>query len=154
MNRLLTTAFVYMILGLASGVFYREYTKFTDNLGEPTQLSTLHTHLLALGMLMFLLVLALDAVLGLSHRRSFTVFYWTYNVGLLITPVMMVVRGLLTLEGADPAETTAAIPGIAGLGHIVLTVGLISLFVALRGAVREELERRRSTGASLEVTAR
>ena len=66
---------------------------------------------------------------------------------------MMVVRGLLTLDGADPAETTAAIPGIAGLGHIVLTVGLVSLFVALRGAVREELERRRTTGASLEVTA-
>lgn len=155
MKRLLTTALVYMILGLASGVFYREYTKLTDTIGEPTQLSTLHTHLLSLGMLMFLVVLALDAVLGLSGRRSFTVFYWTYNVGLVITAVMMIVRGILTLDGADPAETTAAIPGIAGLGHMVLTVGLVSLFVALRAAVKERtpLERTGTERTSADRTA-
>ena len=137
MKRLLTTSLVYMILGLLSGVFYREYTKFTDNLGEPTQLATLHTHLLVLGMVMFLVVLALDAVLHLSGRRSFTVFYWTYNIGLVLTVIMQAVRGVLTLDGQDPAETTAAIPGIAGLGHIILTIGLVSLFVALFKAVGE-----------------
>lgn len=137
MNRLLSTSFVYMILGVASGLFYREYTKATDTLGVDTQLSTLHTHFLALGMLVFLVVLALDAVLSLSGRRSFTVFYWTYNIGLLLTVVMQGVRGILTLDGQDPATTTAAIPGIAGLGHIILTAGLVALFVALRAALKD-----------------
>ncbi|WP_259891973.1 DUF2871 domain-containing protein [Brachybacterium sp. p3-SID1565] len=102
MNRLLVTSFVYMILGLASGVFYREYSKLTGTVGEQSQLSTLHTHLLVLGMLVFLVVLALEATVRVTGRRSFTVFYWTYNVGLVITVVMMVVRGVLTLDGPTP----------------------------------------------------
>jgi hypothetical protein len=137
MNRLMNTAFAYMVLGLVSGLGYREYTKATDTLGVDSQLSTLHTHFLALGMIVFLIVLALDAQFGLSGRRAFTVFYWTYNIGLLMTVVMQAVRGVLTLDGQDPATTTAAIPGIAGLGHIVLTVGLVALFVALRAGIAE-----------------
>lgn len=149
MNRLLTTAFVHMLLGLASGLFYREYTKATDTLGVDTQLATLHTHFLALGMLVFLIVLGLEAVLSLSGRRSFTVFYWTYNLGLLLTVVMQGVRGMLTLDGQDPAATTAAIPGMAGLGHMLLTIGLVCLFVALRAAITERstAERRERVAA-------
>lgn len=137
MNRLLSTSFAYMILGVASGLFYREYTKATGTLGLDTQLSTLHTHFLALGMLVFLVVLALDAVFSLTGRRSFTVFYWTYNIGLLVTVALQAVRGILTLDGQDPATTSAAIPGIAGLGHMILTVGLVALFVALRAGIKE-----------------
>ena len=135
----MNTAFAYMVLGLVSGLFYREYTKATDTLGADTQLATLHTHFLALGMVVFLVVLALDALFQLSGRRSFTVFYWTYNIGLLMTVVMQAVRGILTLDGQDPAATTAAIPGIAGLGHMVLTVGLVALFVALRDGIRDRV---------------
>ena len=69
MNRLMNTAFAHMILGLVSGLFYREYTKATDTLGMDTQLATLHTHFLALGMIVFLVVLALDALFHLSGRR-------------------------------------------------------------------------------------
>ena len=137
MNRLMNTAFAYMVLGLASGLFYREYTKATGALGLDTQLSTLHTHFLALGMLVFLVVLALDVVFSLTGRRSFTVFYWTYNIGLLVTVALQAVRGILTLDGQDPATTSAAIPGIAGLGHMILTVGLVALFVALRAGIKE-----------------
>ena len=137
MTKLLRTAFAYMILGVLSGLFYREYSKAVDAVGADTQLSTLHTHFLALGMLVFLIVLALDAVFSLSGRRSFSVFYWTYNIGLLVTVVMQAVRGMLTLDGQDPTTTSAAIPGIAGLGHILLTVGLVALFVALSAALKD-----------------
>src|SRR5699024_4748221 len=137
MQRLLRTAFAYMLLGVVSGLFYREYTKATDTVGIDSQLSILHTHLLALGMLVFLVVLALAALFSLTGRRSFSVFYWTYNIGLLVTVVMQAVRGMLTLDGQDPAATSAAIPGIAGLGHILLTIGLVALFVALRAAIAD-----------------
>lgn len=147
MKRLINTAMTYMILGLVSGVFYREYSKLTDNLTTQSPLSTLHTHLLALGMLVFLVVAALDGMLHLRGRRSFEVFYWTYNIGLLWTVVLMVVRGVLTLNGHDPATTSAAIPGIAGLGHIILSVGLISLFVALHGGLKDREAAGELTGA-------
>lgn len=137
----------YMILGLVSGVFYREYTKLTDNLTTESPLSTVHTHLLALGMLMFLVMAALDGILRLRGRRAFEIFYWSYNVGLIWTVVMMVVRGLFTLNGHDPATTSAAIPGIAGLGHIILSVGLVFLFIALHAGMKD----RETTGAEREA---
>ena len=52
-----------------------------------------------------------------------------------------------------PAETSAAIPGIAGLGHMLMTAGLALLFVALYGGVRERqahLETGRTGGAVIE----
>ena len=42
MKRLLDTALVYMVLGLASGLFYREYVKATDSLGTHTQIGRAH----------------------------------------------------------------------------------------------------------------
>lgn len=145
-------AATWLTLGLAAGVFYREFTKLTGNLGVESELSLMHTHILALGMMMFLIVLALDAVLTLHTRRSFTVFFWVYNAGLAVTIVMMLIRGLLTLEGKSPADTSAAIPGIAGLGHILLTVGLIALFMAIREGLGERQERLAARQSRLQST--
>lgn len=39
-------AATWLALGLAAGVFYREYTKLTGNLGVDTELSLMHTHIL------------------------------------------------------------------------------------------------------------
>lgn len=121
-------ALLYMIAGLAAGLFYREFTKANDFTGE-TQLSVAHTHLLALGMLVFLIVLALDRVFDLSSLRLFTLFFWFYNVGLVLTTAMMITHGILTVMGRD---VSPAISGIAGLGHILITLGLIHLFLVLR----------------------
>lgn len=110
-------ALMYTVLGLASGLFYREYTQAHEFTGA-TELGTVHTHLLGLGLTVTLVVLALDAVFGLT-----------------------------------PAETSAAIPGIAGLGHMLVTAGLALLFVALYGGVRERqahLETGRAGGAVVE----
>lgn len=148
MTRSFYAAATYMVLGLLSGLFYREYTKLNDfPLGEYSQLNTLHTHMLVLGMVVFLVVLCLDALFGLSGRRSFTAFFWVYNAGLAVTIVMMVVRGVLTVDGRTEADTSAAIPGIAGLGHIMISAGLSALFVALGAAVRE-----RAAGAGAALT--
>jgi len=87
-----------------------------------------HTHLLALGMLFFLAVLALDKLFSLSGLRTFTVFFWTYNAGLALTAAMMVLSGILTVQGNTPS---AALAGISGLGHIALTTGLILLLITL-----------------------
>lgn len=46
----------------------------------------------------------------------------------------------LTLDGRSPADTSAAIPGMAGLGHILITVGLIALFMAIREGLGERQE--------------
>ncbi|MEU4498335.1 DUF2871 domain-containing protein [Streptomyces sp. NPDC023998] len=129
-------AHVYMILGVISGLYYREITKLNDFEGD-TQLSVVHTHLLALGMLGFLIVLALDKQFQLSEAKQFRYFFWFYNAGIAITVLMMLFRGTQTVLGNHVPE---AVSWIAGLGHIILTVGLILLFVLLGKRLNEPVK--------------
>ena len=133
MKKIFNAAFTYMILGVLAGLFYREFTKANDfPEGDFTQLSVVHTHLLTLGFIVMLLVLALDKLFGLSGSKLFSWFFITYNVGLVLTVGMMVWHGSLTVLGE---ESNAMIAGIAGLGHIALSVSLVLFFLALRGKV-------------------
>ncbi|UKD56048.1 DUF2871 domain-containing protein [Amycolatopsis sp. FU40] len=129
-------AAIYTILGLLGGLYYRELTKAKDFTGD-TQLSIVHTHLLALGTLVFLIVLVLDKVFTLSATRSFAPFFWIYHAGMLVTVGGMVVHGTLTVLGK---ESGAAIAGIAGLGHILLTVAFVLLFVGLHARIWKPAE--------------
>lgn len=134
MKRLYYAAIAYTALGLIAGLFYREYTESQDFTGD-SQLSTTHTHLLVLGTLFFLIVLALEKLFSLSESRWFGPFFWTYNVGLLLTVAMMITHGIMTVRGEE--DVSAAIPGIAGLGHIVMTVGLIFFFIVLGSRIAD-----------------
>ncbi|MFD9391230.1 DUF2871 domain-containing protein [Streptomyces sp. NPDC060000] len=128
-------AHIYMILGVVSGLYYREFTKLNDFDGR-TQLALMHTHLLALGMLAFLVVLALDKLFQLSGTRLFTTFFWFYNAGVIISVAMMFVHGTQTVLGRPvPVEVSLT----AGLGHTLLTVGLILLFVLLGRRLKEKV---------------
>lgn len=129
MKKLFYSAFGYMVIGVLSGLFYREYTKGREFEGF-TQLSVVHTHLLTLGFIVLLIVLILEKLFTLSESRLFNWFFWTYNVGLVMTAAIMVVHGMMQANGTT--EVSAAIPGIAGLGHILLSVGMVLLFLALR----------------------
>jgi hypothetical protein len=132
MIRLYYSAALYTVLGLVAGLYYRELTKAQDFVGD-TQLSVVHTHLLALGMLFFLVILALENSFRLSDSRWFTPFFWIYTAGLVLTVTMLTVHGSMTVLGVSAG---AAIAGIAGLGHILLTIGLALLFLALRDRVK------------------
>ncbi|MFQ6326113.1 DUF2871 domain-containing protein [Nocardia sp. NBC_01009] len=127
MKKIYYAAHTYMIIGVISGLFYREFTKLHDFTGN-SQLGLVHTHLLALGMLFHLIVLALEKAFTLSTSKLFDWFFWVYNAGLALTVAIMTTHGIQTVVGA---ETSAAISGLAGLGHIVLTIGLILFFINL-----------------------
>ncbi|MGV9188109.1 DUF2871 family protein [Arcanobacterium canis] len=133
MKKIWIAACVYAALGLTAGLLYRTLTHSMDVIPK-TQLAILHTHLLALGMLVMLVVLALDAVFHISHTRSFKGFFHGYNTGLALTAGVMLWQGILQLNGRNGG---AAAAGIAGLGHIAITVGIVFLFVSLARPVRE-----------------
>ncbi|WKE55774.1 DUF2871 domain-containing protein [Corynebacterium tuberculostearicum] len=126
----------YLALGLGVGVFYREFTRANDfPEGEFTQPSVAHTHLLALGFMMSHIFLVLEKVFGLSRSRGqFNAFFWLYNVGVVVAVSVMIWHGCLTVMGE---ESTAMISGIAGLGHILITIGLIAFIAALGHAISE-----------------
>jgi hypothetical protein len=137
MKKLFYAATVYLVLGLASGLFYREFTKANGYTAADgfTQLSVVHTHLLTLGVIVLLIVLGLEKVFWLSRSPLFSWFFWLYNVGLIISSGTMVVNGMLRVRGET---SSAALAGISGSGHIILTAGLILLFVALGKRVLEK----------------
>lgn len=134
MSKLFYAAFAYMVLGVGSGLFYREFTKANDFGNDQfTQLSVVHTHLLVLGFIVLLIVLILEKTFTLSTSKLFSWFFWIYNIGLTITAAMLVLHGMQQVTGD---EASKAISGIAGMGHILISVGMILLFLALRSRLK------------------
>ena len=134
MKKILNAAFIYMIAGVASGLFYREFTKLNGfPEGKFTQLGLVHTHLLTLGFIVLLIALVIEKVFGISRsHKLFAWFFWLYNAGVILTSGMLIWHGSLTVLGQ---ESSTMIAGIAGLGHMLLTAGMVVFFVALRRAV-------------------
>lgn len=140
MKKMLNISFVYFWLAMVGGVFYREYTKYSDFSGQ-TALGYIHTHLFALGVLFFL-VLALfckDSLLG--KNKSFKKFLIMYNIGLPFMVIMMLVRGIIQVQELEVSSAiNGMISGFAGISHIVVMVALIFLFIALKKEFSEKTE--------------
>lgn len=137
MKRYINKALLYAILAMAGGVFYREFTKFNGFTAQTT-LKAVHTHYFLLGMVFFLLLLLLEknfSFTGAKTRRILT----AYQIGLNLTAIMLVVRGVPQVLGtALSSGMNAAISGIAGIGHILLGVSLVALLVQIGHSVPAE----------------
>ena len=141
MRKHVNFAFGYAIAALVAGVFYREFTKWMGFEG-PTMLGKMHGHLLALGMLFFLLVALFAALTTLEERRGYRAFMVSYNTGLILTVQMMLLRGILEVRGVALSRALdASIAGFAGLGHILLGLGLVLFLLAARGVELKERNR-------------
>lgn len=137
MKKYLNIAMGYAIAAMAGGVFYREFTKWNHFSGI-TMLSKVHAHLFMLGMMVFLLVALFSRQMDLEKEKSFRRFFLIYNIGLPLTVLMMLVRGIIQVkETALSAGADAAISGIAGIGHILLSIGLLLLLVTLKRAAEK-----------------
>ena len=134
MKRYMNTALVYAVLAMAGGVFYREFTKFVGFTGETT-LSVVHTHYFMLGMALFLLLLLLEKSVSFTTAKTGRVLI-VYHVGLNLTAVMFLVRGVTQALGtALLSGMDAAISGVAGIGHILLGVSLVLLLLQVKRAL-------------------
>ena len=137
MKKYLNHSLVYAIAAMAGGVFYREFTKLQGFTGV-TALGKVHTHLFLLGMLVCLMVALFAERLDLTGIRSFRIFQWTYHIGVPLTAVMLLVRGITQVLGLALSKgASAAISGIAGIGHILTGVGIILLLVSLKKAAKD-----------------
>lgn len=134
MKRYMNTALLYAILAMVSGVFYREFTKF-HGFTAKTTLSVVHTHYFLMGMVFFLLLLVLEKNFSFTGPKTGQMLV-LYHVGLNLTAVMFVVRGVLQVLGTTPSPgMDAAISGVAGIGHILLGVSLVLLLLQIKSSV-------------------
>lgn len=132
MKRYLNWSIFYAFAGLAAGVFYREFTK----INQFTNISTLgkvHGHLLLLGMVMFLIVALFSTKFDLEKAKYFSLFMILYNGGLILSAIMMIIRGILQVKAITlSAMANGMISGIAGLGHMAIGIGLLIFLFILR----------------------
>ncbi len=137
MKKVINTSFVYLILAMIGGVFYREFTKFNDFTGQTT-LSVVHTHLLVLGVFFFLiLALFIKNSPNILENKKFDKFYIVYNISVILFTVMLLVRGVVQVLGTSLSTgLNASISGIAGVSHILLTASLIYFFVILKKEIK------------------
>ena len=88
-------------------------------------------------MVVFLLLLLLEknfSFTGAKTRRLLLI----YHIGLNLTAVMLVVRGVTQVLGvALSSSMSAVISGIAGIGHILLGVSLLLLLLQVKRSMSE-----------------
>lgn len=137
MKKITKTAFIYAIAAMIFGVIYREGSKFLE-LTIRTNWSIVHTHLFVLGMLFFLIVLLIEKNFNITKDKKFNLFYIIYNTGLILTTIMLWVRGIAQITNNVSTMYDKMISGISGIGHILLGVGIIIFFSILMKRVKDE----------------
>ena len=131
MKRCMNSALLYAVLAMAGGVFYREFTRF-NGFTARTTLSVVHTHYFLLGLVFFLLLVVLEKSLSFTGEKTGRALA-VYHIGLNLTAVMLAVRGVTQVMGTSLSRgADAAISGMAGIGHILLGVGLVLVLLQIR----------------------
>ena len=126
---------VYSILALAGGVFYREFTKH-NGFTSDTSLSVVHTHYFVFGMMFFLLLALLEKSFNFSDKSSDKMILG-YHIGLNLTVILLIVRGVLqVLSSSISYSADKAISGIAGTGHIILSLSLVLLLLKVKKSIK------------------
>lgn len=137
MKKSINTAFIYSIIAMVFGVFYREFTKYLNFTGN-TKLSVMHTHSFTLGMFMFLIVGLFIKNLNIDKTKEYKRFFKVYNLGLIITLATLFTRGMTEVLNKDISKAVdASISGIAGIGHLLLGLGIIFLFLSIKKSIPE-----------------
>lgn len=130
-ENILGLSLAFLVTGLMNGVLFREVTKFYDFHGN-THLGKLHVHTLVLGFLMllglYLLLRKTEKAVFLGLKKPF----YLYISGLIFTISNMGVQGFFDILGGDKTHIkVAALDGMSGIGHILLSLGLIWLMAKI-----------------------
>lgn len=134
MKKYINRSIIYAILAMVGGVFYREFTKIMGFTGVTT-LGKVHVHLLVLGTFVYLLISLFSKQISFENEKTFRWFSRLYDAGLIITVLMLVVRGVTEVLCLNLSRgVSASISGIAGIGHIFTGVGFICLLISFSKA--------------------
>lgn len=132
MKKCFNYSLAYAIIAMAGGVFYREFTKFNGFTGD-TALGKIHTHFFILGMLMYFIIALFMRDNDFSGKRAFKVFRVVYNIGVPLTGIMLGVRGVFEVLGTELSKgASAAIAGIAGIGHFLTGMGIVMIILLFK----------------------
>ncbi len=137
MKNMIRISASYLTFALIAGVFYHEVAYYTHFEGVSV-LSLVHPHALMLGALVFLALPVLMKLFHIEQQKMFRRGLYTYNVGLIMSLFFMTVRGLTQVFQMNvPSFADHMIGGLAGIGHVILTVGIYFFYRAYLKAVEK-----------------
>ncbi len=140
LKRYINCSLLYAALALAGGVFYREFTKWSQFTGR-TSLAFLHTHYLILGTVFFLLLLLIEKNFPFFDKSVGKILI-AYHVGLNVTAAGFLMRGWIQAWMVPlSAGLDAALSGFAGCGHILLGVSILLLLWKIKKGVHPRMVR-------------
>ena len=129
MKRLMNASIVYGVLALVGGVFYREFTKLNGFTGFTT-LSVVYTHYLILGMVFFLLLVLVEK--NYSFINDKVRKYLLYHIGLNLTVVMLVIRGVVQVLSLNVSSAV-----LFGIAHLILGISMVLVLITIRNCVKD-----------------
>lgn len=129
MKRLMNASIVYGVLALVGGVFYREFTKLNVFTGFTT-LSVVYTHYLILGMVFFLLLVLVEK--NYSFINDKVRKYLLYHIGLNLTVVMLVIRGVVQVLSLNVSSAV-----LFGIAHLILGISMVLVLISIRNCIKD-----------------
>lgn len=130
------TSFIYAFFGLFIGAFYREYTRIIGFV-DKTNLSLAHTHTLILGFLLFFILSLFAKSFDIKEDKKEKRFFKTYNFSLILVIGTLIARGFYQIYGIDNNAISAAISGVAGIGHIGISFAFYFLYTYLKANIEK-----------------
>lgn len=74
-----------------------------------------------------ILIALISNHLELEKSKTFKIGFPIYNIGLILTVVMLTVRGVMDVKGVTG---NSAISGLAGTAHIIFAAGILLILHA------------------------
>lgn len=121
---------VYGVLGLIGGVFYCEFTKL-NGFTSFTTLSVFHTHYLMLGMVFFLLLVVVEKNFHFVDNKVLK-YLLLYHIGLNLTVVMLVVRGVVQVLSLDVSSVV-----LFGIAHLILGISMVLVLFSIGNCIKD-----------------
>lgn len=125
----MNASIVYGVLALVGGVFYREFTKLNGFTGFTT-LSVVYTHYLILGMVFFLLLVLVEK--NYSFINDKVRKYLLYHIGLNLTVVMLVIRGVVQVLSLNVSSAV-----LFGIAHLILGISMVLVLISIRNCIKD-----------------
>lgn len=103
------------------GVFYREFTT----------LSVVHMHCLMVGMVFFLLLVVVEKNFHFIDNKVLKYLLF-YHIGLNLTVVMLVVRGVVQVLSLEVLSVV-----LSGIGHLILGISMVLVLILIRNCIKD-----------------
>ncbi|MBK0347349.1 DUF2871 family protein [Aerococcaceae bacterium zg-ZJ1578] len=134
MKKLVRTSTVYAVLGTAAAVFYLAFTK-QHHFEGTSLLSSLYLFIFALGTVFHLLLAVLEKLFTLSQHKLFNIFYLILNCGIILSSLVMLGKGMITVTGGQRSSFLAA---MTGMSHTVTLVAGVLFFLIINQLMTKE----------------